>query len=858
MPPHRMVSPRPETESSGHMEIDSRRGDLPLELPPRPHSRESSQSRNVSTEKSGDFPESSETRSDVETDGSTTKWTTEIMPGGASVQQLGSADAVSKESSTIEEEQASHYKYENKQETGGNPEGLASKPTTRYRTKAAMRAKASTHTNISRCTSGVGTIAKEIASSRMDDPERAQQTVSVAEHCSIACTEDSESGSTMANLEAVDAASSWAGDPLSKQAATAESRARESKKSERGRRSIWGQCFSAQPQCMTLGAPPESVGRPLPYTAVARRLLQILFRHRQKNAQAIPKETSGETHDTMQEMVAESCVPGNRTVLKCERGLESSAAVTSQDDAKRQGETDGPVSRNDLSETSPSEKESLAESQEKPLECIINVPKESKHMASDSASQTSAEYILSSPAAVRSSDHEPESPTSETFSQDLRNEPPKPSITIPSDAPDLASQMTAKLPDNHQSQSSRYYIDPPPHVLKRQLISALNLWPSKKSLIQCRTSTFSIVRKTGFEEQPPPLIEEATSSTKLPDDSTGSAVKAEPSVPRKMPPRSATAAEQKKAPVPLLRLGKRRLSSESESTEEEIAGRPPASRRRAEETRGAGEPQDTSDESIPSPSVQTKYFFRPIELAPVSAGSEMNVARPVAIRAPITARTAFEFVSKATNVSEPAELAVGKLTVSASDRGAVATGDDCSSDVDITSPSSTLCDGEERQLTSSACESKNSKAADDEYGGANESSGSESDITVGALEQFSSDQKELWRTSSETTSDSSETSVHGRRRTADGSGDTPSAVDPDYSNTEDEKESSTVESDAATFGIRRPSQDRFSENYVGRTDTAGGSSAQGAGDSKATISMSTEDDQGFRVFRDVAASHNHS
>ncbi|KAH6920232.1 hypothetical protein HPB50_028780 [Hyalomma asiaticum] len=55
-PPHRMVSPRPETENSGHRETDSRCGDLPLESPPNPHSCESSQSRNVSTEKSGDIP----------------------------------------------------------------------------------------------------------------------------------------------------------------------------------------------------------------------------------------------------------------------------------------------------------------------------------------------------------------------------------------------------------------------------------------------------------------------------------------------------------------------------------------------------------------------------------------------------------------------------------------------------------------------------------------------------------------------------------------------------------------------------------------------------------------------------------
>ncbi|KAH6919539.1 hypothetical protein HPB50_029472 [Hyalomma asiaticum] len=102
-PPHRMVSPRPETENSGHRETDSRRGDLPLESPPNPHSCESSQSRNVSTEKSGDFPESSETRSDVETHGSTTIWATEIMPSGGGVQQDGTAGAVSKESSTIEE-----------------------------------------------------------------------------------------------------------------------------------------------------------------------------------------------------------------------------------------------------------------------------------------------------------------------------------------------------------------------------------------------------------------------------------------------------------------------------------------------------------------------------------------------------------------------------------------------------------------------------------------------------------------------------------------------------------------------------------------------------------------------------------
>ncbi|KAH6936171.1 hypothetical protein HPB50_014476 [Hyalomma asiaticum] len=224
-PPHRMVSPRPEAESSGHRETDSRRGDLPLELPPNPHSCESSQSRNVSTEKSGDFPESSETRSYVETHGYTTKWATEIMSGDGGVKQDGTAGAVSKESSTIEEEQASHYKDEHKQETGGNPEELASTPTSRYRRKAAMRTKAS-HTDISRCTSGVGTIAKEIALSRMDDPVRAQQKVSVAAHSSTACTEDSEieSGSTMANVEAVDAASSRAGDSSNKPAATAESR----------------------------------------------------------------------------------------------------------------------------------------------------------------------------------------------------------------------------------------------------------------------------------------------------------------------------------------------------------------------------------------------------------------------------------------------------------------------------------------------------------------------------------------------------------------------------------------------------------------------------------------------------------
>ncbi|KAH6921082.1 hypothetical protein HPB50_027930 [Hyalomma asiaticum] len=856
-PPHRMVSPRPETENSGYRETDSRRGDLPLQSPPSPHSRESSQSRKVSTEKSGDFPESSETRSDVGTHASTATWTTGIMPGGGRVQQDGTAGAVSKESSTIEEEQANHYKDELKEEMGGNPEGLASRPTSRYGTEAAMRAKASTHTDKSGCTWGVGTIAEEIASSRMDDPERAQQNVSVAEYSSTECTEDSEikSGSPMTNVEAVDAASSRAGDPSDKPAACAESRAMERQSNERGRCSIWSQHISAPP----LEAPPEGVGHPVLYTAVTQRLLPILFRERQKTAQTIARETSGETHDIMQEMVAESRAPGNRTVPKCEQELESPAAGTSQDDAERQAETDAPVSQNDQSKTTPSEAESLAESRENPLECPINAPKESKHMASDFTSQTSLEYKVSSPAAVRSLYHEPETAITETFSQDRRNEPPKPSITAPTDAPDFSSQITAKLPDYEQGQSSRSCIDPAPHVVKRQSFSPLNLRPPKKSLIQSRTSAFSIERKTAFEEQPPRHVEEAASSAELPDDSAEPAVKAEPSVPRKMSPPSATSAKQKKPPVSLQRLGKRRLSSDSESTGE-ISGRPPASRRRAEETRGAGEPQDTSDESISLPSLQTKYFFRPIKVAPVSAGSGMKVVRPVALRAPITAQTASKFVSGATNVSELAELPVGKLTDSASDRDTVTTGDDCSSDTDRTSPCSTLSYSEETEQTSSssAYESDSSETTDDERGGANESSGSESDITVGDLEQFYSVQSILSCVYSETSSDSSETSVNGRGGTVDGSGDTPLAVDPESSNTADDKERSTADHDAARFGAGRASQGRFSEGYVGRIESSGGSPTQGAGDSKTTISLSAEDAEGFGVLRDVETSHNHS
>ncbi|KAH6921084.1 hypothetical protein HPB50_027932 [Hyalomma asiaticum] len=618
-----MVSPRPETENSGHKETDSRRGDLPLQSPPSPHSRESSQSRKVSTEKSGDFPERSERRSDVETHASTATWTTEIMPGGGDVQQHGTAGAVSKECSTIEEEQANHYKDELKEETGGNPEGLASRPSSRYGTEAATRAKASPHTDKSGCTWGVGTTAEEIASSRMDDPDSAQQKVSVAEHSSTECTEDREikSGSLMANVKAVDAASSRASDPSYKPAATAESRAKERESSEHGHCSIWSQYISAQP---------------------------------------------------------------------------------------------------------------------------LEVAQEG-------------------------------------------------------------------------------------------------------------------VRKIALEEQPPPLVEEATSSAELPDDSPEPAAKAEPSVPRKLSPPSATSAEQKKPPVSLQRLGKRRLSSDSESTGE-ISGRPPASRRRAEETRGAGEPQDTSDESIPFPSVQTKYFFRPIEVAPVSAGSEMKVIRPVPLRPPVAAQTASKFVSGATNVSELAELAVGKLTDSASDRDTVPMGDDCSSDTDRTSPCSTLSysDETEQMSSSSAYESGSSKTTDDERGGANESSGSESDITVGALEKFYGVQNMLSCIYSETSSDSSETSVNGRGGTVDGSGDTTSAVDLESSNTADDKERSTAESDAARFGAGRASRDSFSEGYVGRTESSGGSPTQGAGDSKTTISLSAEDAEGFGALRDVEASHNHS
>ncbi|KAH6919834.1 hypothetical protein HPB50_029178 [Hyalomma asiaticum] len=761
-----MVSPRPETENSGYRATDFRRGDLPLQSPPSPQSRESSQSRKISNEKSGDFPESSETRSDVETHASTATWTTEIMPGGGGVQQDGTAGAVSKESSTIEEEQANHYKDELKEEMGCNPEGLASRPTSRYGTQAAMRAKASTHTDKSGCTWGVGTIAEEIASSRMDDPERAQQKLSVAEDSEI------KSGSPMANVEAVDAASSRAGDPSDKPDATAESRAMERQSSERGRCSIWSQHISAQP----LEAPPEGVGHPVPYTAVAQRLLPILFRERQKTAQTIATETSGETLDIMQEVVAEWRAPGNRTISNCEEELESSAAGTSQDDAERQAETDAPVSQNYQSKTMPSEAEALAESRDNPLECPINAPKETKHMASDFASQTSLEYKLSSPAAVRSLDHEPETAVTETFSQDRRNEPPKPSITVPTDAPDFSSQITAKLPDYEQGQSSRSYIDPAPHVVKRQSISPLNLRPPKKSLIQSRTSAFSIVRKTAFEEQPPRHVEEAASSAELPDDSAEPAVKAEPSV------------------------------------------------------------------------------------APVSAGSGMKVVRPVALRAPITAQTASKYVSGATNVSELAELPVGKLTDSASDRDTVPMGDDCSSDTDRTSPCSTLSYSEETEQTSSssAYESDSSETTDDERGGANESSGSESDITVGDLEQLHSVQNIVSCIYSETSSDSSETSVNGRGGTVDGSGDTTSAVDPESSNTADDKEKSTADYDAARFGAGRASQGSFSEGYVGRIESSGGSPTQGAGDSKTTISLSAEDAEGFGVLRDVETSHNHS
>ncbi|KAH6945339.1 hypothetical protein HPB50_007903 [Hyalomma asiaticum] len=824
-PPHRMVSPRPETENSGYRETDSRRGDLPFKSPPSPHSRESSQSRNVSTNKSGDFPESSETRSDVETYASTAKWTTEIMPGGGGVQQDGTAGAVSKESSTIEEEQACRYVDETEQETGGNPEGLASRSISRYRTKATICAKASTHTGISGCTSGVGTNADDIASSRMDDPERAQQKVSVAEHSSTECTEDSEikSGSPMTNVEAVDAASSRVGDPSNKPVATAESRAKERESSEHGRCPIGSRYISAQPRCMTLEALPEGVEAPVPYTAVAQRLLQILFRERRKTAQTIARETSGETHDTMQEILAELRAPANRTIRECEQELVSSAAGTSQCDAERQAGTDTPVSQNDQSETSPSETEALDPGPGKPLECLINVPKESEHMASDSASKTSLEYKLSSPATVRHLGHETESPISETFSRDRWNEPPKPSTTISSNAPDLCSQITAKPPDYRQGQSSRSYIYPALHVFKKPSMSPLNLWPRKKCLIQSLTSAFSVVRKIAFEEQPPPLLEEATPSKELRDDSTEPAVKAEPSAPRKMPPRSATSAEQKKAPVSLQCLGKRSLSSESESTDEEIAGRPPTSRRHAEESRRAGESQDTSDESIPSPPVQTEYFFRAVELAPASATSEMKVVRPVVLRAPITAQTtAFKFVLGPTSVSEQAELAVGKLTESTSDRGTVTTGDNCSSDVDIISTSSTLRDAKhqlERDRTSPAYESDSLNTTDDERGGANEPSGDESDITVGALEQFFSVQNELWCTSSETSSDSSETSVNGRGGTVDGSGDTTSAVDPDSSNTTDDKESSRAASDAARFGAGCTSQ--HSCSYVGDAGTGG-------------------------------------
>ncbi|KAH6923870.1 hypothetical protein HPB50_008338 [Hyalomma asiaticum] len=536
-------------------------------------------------------------------------------------------------------------------------------------------------------------------------------------------------------------------------------------------------------------APPEDVGPPVSHTAVGQRLLQI-FRERQETAQSIARETSGETHAVMQEMLPELRVPGNRTIRECEQELEQSAATASQGGEEREVKTDAPVSQDNQNEMSRSETEAIADGAGKPLERLINLPEESKHTPSDSASRTAQEskQKLSSPAAARSPDLEPESLISETVSQDRRNEPPQQSTTVPAHSADVPSQITAELADYRQGQSPRSYIDQPPRVFQRQSISPLNLWPRKPTLMQSRTSAFTLVRKVLFEEPPPHLEEQATSSTKLPDDSAEPAMKAGPSVPRKISPLPASS-EQRETPVSLQRLGKRNVSSGSESTNEESSVGPPASKRRVTDVSGLREP--------------------------------------------------------------PA----GKLGDCTSDKGTVASGDDCGSDVDMASPSSTPRSSKqqlEREHTSPAHESESTKIADDNCGGAKEPSGSESDITV---VQFKGVAKGL--SYSEARSDSSEMSTSGGAGAVARSGHGSSTVASNSSNTADKDRNTRAESDTARSGAGRTSQDSCSEDK-GLTETGGEKRTQGSGDNEASTPPSAEGAEGHEVLEDVQAPHSDS
>ncbi|KAH6923869.1 hypothetical protein HPB50_008337 [Hyalomma asiaticum] len=180
-PPPRMDSPPPDADNSGQSETDSGLVGLSPELPTSPHSRESSQSCDVRTDKSDVFPESSETKSEVETRDSAAKGTTEILPAGEGAQKDVTAGAASKDSSTVEEEQPSCCKDEHKPEKGGDSAEQASRTSPQSGTKAVMRAKVSTRTDISGRLSRGETIAGESASTRKDDPEPAEQKTSKIE-----------------------------------------------------------------------------------------------------------------------------------------------------------------------------------------------------------------------------------------------------------------------------------------------------------------------------------------------------------------------------------------------------------------------------------------------------------------------------------------------------------------------------------------------------------------------------------------------------------------------------------------------------------------------------------------------------
>ncbi|XP_049274173.1 uncharacterized protein LOC119403186 [Rhipicephalus sanguineus] len=653
-----------DTRRSGDGDTKSRSGESTpsSELMESPQRREHAQSSKVSALENGGITGDSATKSNGKTHVSNRKEVRGMDGQGA--EQVESAGDSSTDSSGTEDDGDWVHEVERK-----THEGHAAISTSKIGKKPDNSFKISVDKDITGHTSEVKPIEDEIASPRTGDLAQADSHASAAEQRSTECRKnDGKDSETTLNNAEIAGTSSCADDTASEKPATAESETSEKQSGMRGRWSIWNQYISHELSMpVRRKPPPEGVGPPVSYTAVGQRLLQI-FRERQETAQSIAGESSAGSNAVMREMLPELRAPENRTLQECEEELAKSAATTtSRGSEEMASQTSATDSQKKLGDTIGPTASTPTDGAVKPLGYTAKFVEDSENTTSLSAETTSVEHKdkLANSSAAKTKVHQHQSPLPETIPQDCQDKQPQPSTTVPADVPTLSPRTSAVPPDCRQGHSTLSHVGLTPHVLEEQPASASTECNIQipNVFLQSRASAFSTVRKALLEKNTPRLASTPTSSAKLPDENPEAAGKSEPTFVRKLDFCLDTSLHKKETSPSLQRGGKHNLSSGSEAADEASPVRPPACKKRADETKRVEEPSDTSDESISSPQDSFhERFFRAIYLAPVSDASGKQLSRPVALRAPLTALTVPTCTSEASHVSKQSQPVVKMLT----------------------------------------------------------------------------------------------------------------------------------------------------------------------------------------------------